>query len=90
LCGAGTGHWGKCIRNTWKVLKWGAGEGWRWSIGPIVWQMRKCYSQSKRSGTFYIQYHILHGTALWENTSVKKRQKRRKDEEEGVASTTRP
>jgi hypothetical protein len=21
LCGAGTGHWGKCIRNTWKVLK---------------------------------------------------------------------
>jgi hypothetical protein len=24
LCCAGTGHWGKCIRNTWKVLKCGA------------------------------------------------------------------
>jgi len=36
LCGAGTGHCGKCIRNTWKVMKCGAGEGWRGSIGPIV------------------------------------------------------
>jgi len=26
LCGAGTGHCGKCIRNTWKVLKRSAGE----------------------------------------------------------------
>jgi len=23
------GHFGKQIRNTWKVLKCGAGEGWR-------------------------------------------------------------
>jgi hypothetical protein len=23
------GHFGKYIRNTWKVLKVGAGEGWR-------------------------------------------------------------
>jgi len=23
------------IRNTWKVLKYGAGEGWR-SVGPIM------------------------------------------------------
>ena len=29
------GHCGKQIRNTWKVLKCGAGEGWR-SVGPIV------------------------------------------------------
>jgi hypothetical protein len=36
LCGAGTEHCGKCIRNTWKVLKCGAGEGWRRSAGPIV------------------------------------------------------
>ena len=26
LCGAGTGHCGKCIRNTWEVLKHSAGE----------------------------------------------------------------
>jgi len=30
------GHFGKEIRNTWKVLKRGAGEGWRRSVGPIV------------------------------------------------------
>jgi len=36
LCTAGTGHCGKCIRNTWKVMKCGAGEGWRRSVGPIV------------------------------------------------------
>jgi hypothetical protein len=36
LCGAGTGHCGKCIRNTCKVMKCGAGKGWRRSIGPIV------------------------------------------------------
>jgi hypothetical protein len=24
------------IRNTWKVLKCGAGEGWRRSVGPIT------------------------------------------------------
>ena len=25
-----------------KVLKCGAGEGWRRSVGPIVWEMKKC------------------------------------------------
>jgi hypothetical protein len=30
------GHFGKCIRNTSKVLKCGAGEEWRRSVGPIV------------------------------------------------------
>jgi hypothetical protein len=27
---------GKYIRNTLKVFKYGAGEGWRRSVGPIV------------------------------------------------------
>jgi len=27
---------GNQIRNTWKVLKCGAGEGWKRSVGPIV------------------------------------------------------
>jgi len=28
------GHCGQKIRNTWKVLKCGAGEGWRRLVGP--------------------------------------------------------
>jgi len=27
---------GQQIRNTWEVLKCGAGEGWRGSVGPMV------------------------------------------------------
>ena len=30
------GRFGQQIRNTWKDLKCGAGEGWRRSVGPIV------------------------------------------------------
>jgi hypothetical protein len=30
------GWFGQQIRNTWKVLKCGAGEGWRRSAGPIM------------------------------------------------------
>jgi len=35
--------------NTSKVLKCGAGEGRRRSVGPTVWQM-KYYVQSRRNG----------------------------------------
>ena len=35
LYGAETWRFGQQIRNTWKVLKCGAGEGWR-SVGPII------------------------------------------------------
>jgi hypothetical protein len=31
-----TGHFGKHIRNTVKVFKCGAGEGWRRSVGPTT------------------------------------------------------
>ena len=41
------GHFGKYIRNTWEVLKCEAVEGWR-SVGPIVREMRKYYTQSRR------------------------------------------
>ena len=37
------GRFGQQIRNTWKVLKCGAGEGWRRSVGSIMWEMKKCY-----------------------------------------------
>jgi len=30
------GRFGQQIRNTWKVLKYGAGEGWRRSVRPIM------------------------------------------------------
>ena len=30
------GRFGQQIRNAWKVLKCGAGEGWRRSVGPIM------------------------------------------------------
>jgi hypothetical protein len=30
------GLYGQQIRNAWKVLKCGAGEGWRKSVGPIM------------------------------------------------------
>jgi hypothetical protein len=36
LCGAEIGYFEKQIRNTWKVLKCVAGEGWRRSVGPIL------------------------------------------------------
>jgi len=36
LYGAETRHFGQQIRNKWKVLKYGAGEGWRRSVGPIT------------------------------------------------------
>jgi hypothetical protein len=29
-------HFWQQIRNTWKVLKFGAGEGWRRSVGQII------------------------------------------------------
>jgi len=48
------GHFGKRIRNSWKVLKCGAGEGWRRSVGPIVCKM-KYYIESRSRGISYIQ-----------------------------------
>jgi hypothetical protein len=33
------GNFGRYNRNTWKVLKFGAGEVWRRSLGPILWEV---------------------------------------------------
>jgi hypothetical protein len=49
------GHFEKEIRNTWKVLKCGAGEGWRRSVGPIKWKM-KYYRESMMTAITYRQY----------------------------------
>jgi len=37
------GLFGKYIRNTWKVLKCGAAEGWKRSVGPVVRKLKKYY-----------------------------------------------
>ena len=43
------------IRNTWKVWKCGAGEEWRRSVGPIMWEMKKCYLESMNRGISYMK-----------------------------------
>jgi len=40
------GDLGKCIRNTRKVFRCGAGEGWRRSVGPILWEINY-YTESR-------------------------------------------
>jgi len=47
------GCFGQQIRNTWKVLKCGVGEGWRRSVGPIIWEMKVLLRVNK-------QRNILH------------------------------
>ena len=51
--GAETGRFGQQMRNTWKVLKCGAGEGWIRSVGPIMWEKKKCYLESMSRGISY-------------------------------------
>ena len=48
-------RFGQQNRNNWKVLKCGAGEGWRRSVGPIVWEMEKCYLESRSRGISYMK-----------------------------------
>jgi len=44
------GQFGKYIKNTWEVFRYGAGEGWRRSVGQTAWKVKK-----SRKGTSYIQ-----------------------------------
>jgi hypothetical protein len=53
-------------RSTWIVLNCGAGEGWRRSIGPIMWKM-KCYKKSRMRGISYKQQK--EGRLTWLVTS---------------------
>jgi hypothetical protein len=47
-------HFGKQIRNAWKVLKGGAGEELR-SFGAIMRKMKQYCAESRRKGMSYIQ-----------------------------------
>ena len=48
------GRSGQQIRNTLKILKCGAGEGWRRSVGPIMWRNEEVLLRVKE------QRNILH------------------------------
>jgi hypothetical protein len=48
------GHLGKQIRNTWEVLKCGAGDECRTSFGLIMCEIKKYYIESMRTGLSYI------------------------------------
>jgi hypothetical protein len=56
LYGAEIGHFGKEIRNTWKVFKCGTGK-WR-SFVPNVRKLKKYYVESRRKAIFCIQYNV--------------------------------
>ena len=64
LCGAETWTLRKVDQKYPKVLKGGAGEGLRGSIGTIVWETIKCYEESRRRGISYIQYKEGRPTGL--------------------------
>jgi hypothetical protein len=49
------GHIRKEIRNTGKVLKCGAGEGWKRSVRMILCKMKTFYVESRWKGISYIQ-----------------------------------
>ena len=49
-----TAYFGQQIRNTWKALKCGAGEGWR-SVVLNVQEMKKNYIKSRKTGIAYIK-----------------------------------
>jgi len=86
-----TEYYAKFVGNTWKILKCGAGEGWRRSFGPIVREMKKCYMELKREGMSYIQQNgmvtscvrAVSITRYWRKERWKKW---REDEEEEVSS----
>jgi hypothetical protein len=48
-------RFGQYTKNTWKVLKCGAG-GWKRSVGPIMWEMKKYYLESRSRGISYMKY----------------------------------
>ena len=37
------------------IYKRGAGEGWKRSVGPIMWEMKKYYLQSRSRGISYMK-----------------------------------
>jgi hypothetical protein len=43
------------LANIWEVMKCGAGEGRRRSVGPIVSEMKKYYLESSSRGISYMK-----------------------------------
>jgi hypothetical protein len=59
------GHFGEYIRNTWTVLKCDAGEGWRRSVGQIMWEIKKCYTVEEEMNTLRTKKKEKKRTANW-------------------------
>ena len=51
----------------WKVLKFGTGEGWRRSVGPIVWEMKKYYSHTHTNKQTHKIFMCDQGRMLFTN-----------------------
>jgi len=49
------GHFGMWIRNTWKIVKCGGGEGWRRSVGHTLCELKEYYKESRRRRIPYKQ-----------------------------------
>jgi hypothetical protein len=49
-------RFGQWIRNTLKILKCGAGGGWKRSVGLIMWEMKMYCIESRRRGISYMKY----------------------------------
>jgi hypothetical protein len=49
------GHFEQYIGNNWKVLKCGAGEGWRNSVGLIMREIKKYYLESRSRRISYMK-----------------------------------
>ena len=58
------GRFGQQIRNTWKVLKCGAGERWRRSVGSIMWEMKRNILREIRKRKANWIGHILRRNCL--------------------------
>jgi len=65
-------------------LKYGTGEGWRRSVGPIVWKTKKNNVESSRTGISYIKKgrkdnwigHVLLRNCLMKHSTAGKIQER--------------
>jgi hypothetical protein len=49
------GRFEHSIRNTWKILNCGAGEGWRRPVGTIMSEIKKYYLESRSRGISYMK-----------------------------------
>jgi hypothetical protein len=55
LCGTETWRLWKVGKKYLEHLIYSAGEGWRRSVGPFMWEMKEYYKESRQKGMSFIQ-----------------------------------